>query len=314
MNKTAFIFPGQGSQNQGMGHDIYMADEEAKSFFIKAEEIVKRPLRHFIFGERSDQLHLTINTQPTVFLVDFIYYDYLKKNGLEPFAVAGHSLGELVALVASDVIDFETGIFLIGKRADLMHEAAMKNPGSMLAVIGLDQSQVDKVCDEIDHLEVANYNSPGQVVVSGTSEAIESSENRFKDMGAKMVVKLAVSGGFHSSLMKEAEKKFLKILNQVEFKRPSRILVQNLTGSAETEPEIIKDNLARQISSPVKWVSCIQYMTNKLGIESLLEIGPSNVLTKLAKRINKDVEIYNANSLQSSKDILRKFGAGGNYA
>ncbi len=304
MKKLSFVFPGQGSQKPSMGQDIYESNGEVKKIFQKAEEILNRPLLSLIYGENREELNQTINTQPAVFLIDYLYFKYLEKNDLKPFAVAGHSLGEFAALVASEVIDWEEGIYLVGKRATFMEEAARKNPGGMLAIIGLDKNLLTEASQEIDGLEIANYNSPGQIVLSGTESAIKKAEDVFKRNGAKRVIKLQVSGGFHSTLMKKAEERFRNELKSIEFNKPTIPLVQNFTGKQESDPDLIKENLAKQISSPVKWIDCCQTLADELGAETWIEVGPGNVLTNLIKQILNNVEIYSANSLKSSQNII----------
>lgn len=290
----AYVFPGQGSQYPGMAKDLYDKFDIAKNMFKKAEEILGFSISQYMFSGTEDDLKQTKITQPAIFLHSIIIVNLLEN--FNPSMVAGHSLGELTALVAAQCINFEEGIYLVAKRAEAMQKACEQNPSTMAAVLGLSDEIVEKICKEIDNVVPANYNCPGQLVVSGTHEAIDKAIEKFIEAGAKRAIKLAVGGAFHSPLMEIARNEFEKAVDEITFKKPICPIYQNVSAKAETDPTIIKNNLKLQLTSPVKWTQSIIQMIND-GAKEFIEIGPGKVLQGLIKKIDSNVEVSGISSL-----------------
>lgn len=298
IDKTVFMFPGQGSQKVGMGKDLAENYKIAKSTFEEADDILKMKISELCFSGDEEKLKQTKYTQLAVFTVSLAIFRVLQENEITPSAVAGHSLGEYSALVASDVLSFVDALELIQKRAYLMKEAAEKNPGGMVAVLGLDSEQIEEVCHQASSvctINVANYNCPGQIVISGEFEALELATELAEKMGAKRCIPLAVSGAFHSELMLPAEDGMKEAVTDVEFNSPEVKFVQNVTGDYVCSPEIIRQNLVSQITSSVKWESSMSRLISD-GFSLFVEVGPGKVLSGLLRRINQkrvqDIQIY----------------------
>lgn len=290
----AYVFPGQGSQYPGMAKDLYEKYDIAKNMFKKAEEILGFDISQYMFTGTEDDLKQTKITQPAIFLHSVILVELFKD--FNPSMVAGHSLGELSALVAAKCLNFEEGIYLVAKRAEAMQKACEQNPSTMAAVLGLQDEVVENICKEIDNVVPANYNCPGQLVVSGTHEAIEIAIEKFIAKGAKRAIKLAVGGAFHSPLMEIAKNEFEKAVDEITFKKPICPIYQNVSAKAETDPEIIKHNLKLQLTSPVKWTQTIKQMIND-GAKEFIEIGPGRVLQGLIKKIDNNIEVSGISTL-----------------
>ena len=288
--KTAFIFPGQGSQKVGMGRDVYKNTEIGKSYLNKADEIMEYDLSSIIFNGPENKLKETRFTQPALFTVSVILGRLLVDRGSKPDFVAGHSLGEFSALTIANSFDFETGLKLVQCRANAMYEAGKTLPGTMGAVIGLSTEKVQSICDDITKngsvVSPANFNAPGQVVISGDIDSVQLCMSNAKECGAKMTVELNVSGAFHSSLMKPARDKLAETLNSIEIKDADFPIFSNVTAQPTTDKSEIKSNLLRQLEHPVLWSETIENMIS-YGTTRFLEIGPGNVLTGLNRRINK---------------------------
>ncbi len=257
--KKAFVFPGQGSQFVGMGQDLYKNREGAKKLFKKGNEILDFSITDIMFNGKEEDLKQTKVTQPSIFLVSVI--DALTRKDFLPGAVAGHSLGEFSALAAARVLEFESGLELVKTRADAMQKACDKVPGSMAAILGLSNEQIVEGCSKCKHLVVpANYNTIGQVVISGTTEGVDEAIVVFNEMGAKRAIKLNVGGAFHSPLMKPAELELAEKINLTHFNNPVCPIYQNVTAKNHTDIHEIKDNLLKQLTSPVKWTQTIMQM------------------------------------------------------
>ena len=281
--KAAYIFPGQGSQFSGMGKDLYDSSAQAKALFQKADEILGFDISEIMFGGTDEQLKETKVTQPAVFLHSVI--SALCLPDFKPDMTAGHSLGEFSALAAAGAIEFEDALRLVAIRAQQMQLCCDKVPGTMAAIIGLEDKVVEDICAKAEGLVIpANYNCDGQVVISGEKAAVEAACAQFLEAGAKRALPLSVSGAFHSPLMEPARAKLGEAIEATAFKAPSCPVYQNVTAKAETDPQVIKDNLLKQLTSPVRWTQTIRNMRAD-GAEEFIELGPGNVLQGLLRRI-----------------------------
>jgi [acyl-carrier-protein] S-malonyltransferase len=289
----AYIFPGQGAQFTGMGKDLYEKSTLAKEMFETANKIIGFRITDLMFAGSDEDLKQTKVTQPAIFLHSTILAAVLGKL-FNPDMVAGHSLGEFSALVANKTLSFEDGLLLVSKRASAMQKACELTPSTMAAILGLDDSIVIDVCSSIDEIVVpANFNSPGQIVISGSNEGIDKAIEILKMKGAKRALKLAVGGAFHSPLMEPAKLELEAAIKSTVFSKPFCPVYQNVNGSPSTDPEVIKFNLALQLTSPVRWTQSVLYMLSD-GASTFIEVGPGNVLQGLVKKINKEVLIESA--------------------
>jgi [acyl-carrier-protein] S-malonyltransferase len=293
MNKHAYIFPGQGSQFSGMGKNLYETNAQAKKLFEQANDILGFRISDIMFTGADDALRQTKVTQPAVFLHSVIAFKML--NDAKPDMVAGHSLGEFSALVANNVLSFEDALKLVSIRAQAMQKACEINPSTMAAVLGLADDKVEEICaaveNELGHGQVvvaANYNCPGQLVISGTAEAIDIACMRMKEAGAKRALLLPVGGAFHSSLMQPAKEELTEAINAANFNEASCPVYQNVVAMAVTDASSIKNNLIAQLTGAVRWTQSVQAMITD-GATEFTEVGPGKVLQGLVNKISNEV-------------------------
>ena len=293
MSKKAYVFPGQGAQFVGMGKDLYENSPLAKSMFEKANEILGFRITDLMFAGADEDLRQTKVTQPAIFLHSVILAATLGDN-FQPDMVAGHSLGEFSALVASKALSFEDGLVLVSKRAMAMQKACEKEPSTMAAILGLDDNIVEEICKSIDEIVVpANYNSPGQLVISGSMKGIEVACEKLKAAGARRALPLKVGGAFHSPLMEPARIELADAITQTVFNTPVCPIYQNATAERVTDPGKIKENLVAQLTAPVLWTQLTRNMISD-GATTFIEVGPGNVLQGLIQKIGKDVSVSGA--------------------
>jgi [acyl-carrier-protein] S-malonyltransferase len=291
--KKAYVFPGQGAQFVGMGKDLYDNSPKGREMFERANDILGFRITDLMFSGTDEDLRQTKVTQPAIFLHSVILAATLGEK-FTPDMVAGHSLGEFSALVAANALSFEDGLVLVSKRAMAMQKACEAEPSTMAAIIGLDDSIVEDICRDINEIVVpANYNSPGQLVISGSMKGIEIACEKIKAAGAKRALPLKVGGAFHSPLMEPARIELAQAINETSFSSPICPIYQNVSAKSVTEPEMIKNNLISQLTSPVMWT---QIMINMIadGATTFVEVGPGTVLQGLVKKVNNDIEAYSA--------------------
>lgn len=289
----AYIFPGQGAQFTGMGLDLYNNSQMANELFEKANEILGFRITDIMFEGTADQLKQTNVTQPAIFLHSVILAKVLG-NSFQPEMVAGHSLGEISALVAAGVLSFEDGLQLVSKRAEAMQKACEIMPSTMAAVLGLDDKIVEEVCDAVDGVVVAaNYNCPGQLVISGEVSAIEITCELLKEKGARRALVLPVGGAFHSPMMEPAREELAAAIKATKFNEPTCRVYQNVPAKAITTALEIKENLIKQLTAPVKWTQSIKSMIADGGTQ-FIEVGPGKVLQGLMRKIDRSVEATGA--------------------
>lgn len=285
----AFLFPGQGAQFPGMGKDLYEASKEAEKLFHQANDILGFKITEIMFGEDADALKQTQVTQPAIFLHSVILSSVMG-NSFAPDCVAGHSLGEFSALVAAQALSFESGLKLVHQRALAMQDACDEVPGTMAAVLGLDDQIIEEVCAKIPGIVVAaNYNCPGQLVISGEKEAIALACEAMKEAGAKRALPLPVGGAFHSPLMEPAKTKLAQAIENTNIQNPICPVYQNVVATGVSDAATIKANLIAQLTAPVRWTQSVQQMLSD-GAVSFVEVGPGKVLQGLVKKIDRSAE------------------------
>ena len=284
----AFVFPGQGAQFAGMGKDLYESSKLAKDMFQRANKILNFDITDIMFGTDSEALKETKITQPAIFLHSVILAKSIKEK-FNPNFVGGHSLGEFSALVAADFLTFEDGLILVQRRANAMQKACEENPSTMAAIIGLENIIVENICKEIDEVVVpANYNCPGQLVISGSFKGIELACDKLTEAGARRALKLAVGGAFHSPLMQTAKKELENAIKETNFSKGVCPIFQNFSGLSFSDTSLIKQNLIDQLTGAVKWTQSMENML-KVGVTEVVEVGPGKVLQGLFKKINREI-------------------------
>ncbi|HCU44646.1 MULTISPECIES: ACP S-malonyltransferase [Sphingobacterium] len=287
--KTAYVFPGQGAQFVGMGQDLYNLNDETKALFEKANDILGFRITDIMFTGTDDQLKQTNVTQPAIFLHSVILAKALGDQ-FKPDMVAGHSLGEFSALVSAGALSFEDGLKLVSQRANAMQRACELEPSTMAAILGLEDAVVEEICSKVDDVVVAaNYNCPGQLVISGSISGVDKACALLTEAGAKRALKLNVGGAFHSPLMEPAKVELQAAIEAVEIKTPICPIYQNVDASSYTDAETIKKNLIAQLTGAVRWTQTVQNMLHD-GAEAFVEVGPGNVLQGLVKKVNRQVQ------------------------
>tara|TARA_B100000965_G_scaffold248191_1_gene208490 strand:- start:1169 stop:2050 length:882 start_codon:yes stop_codon:yes gene_type:complete len=289
----AFVFPGQGAQFPGMGKDLFEASSLAKEMFHQANEILKFNITDIMFGENAEALKQTKVTQPAIFIHSVILSRLIREK-LKPDFVAGHSLGEFSALVAAGYINFSDGLRLVQRRANAMQKSCEENPSTMAAILGLENNIVEKICNNIDHIVVpANYNCPGQLVISGSFEGIDLACEKLTEAGARRAIKLQVGGAFHSPLMESAKKELEEAIKETKIMDGECPIFQNFTAKSTNDKDLIKRNLINQLTGPVRWTQIMENMI-KSQLSEVIEVGPGKVLQGLFKKINRELPTQSA--------------------
>jgi len=308
--KTAFVFPGQGSQYVGMGKDLWENFDQVKRLYEEASETLGYDVKELSFNGPQEELSKTFRTQPCILTASIAAYKVLSSQGVTAYVMAGHSLGEYSALVAAGVISFKDAVLLTEKRGMFMQEAVPEGQGLMAAIIGLDRQKVDDICLSVEtgYVSPANYNSPGQIVIAGEKQAVEDAMKMAKHAGAKRVLALAVSAPSHCTLMVEASNRLAELLNTLEIKNPDVPIVNNADAIFLTSAERIKTSLVNQLNSPLLWEDSVRNMV-ETGIDTFIEVGPGKVLSGLIKRIEPSVKLYNVEDSASLKRTLEELKA-----
>jgi len=304
LSRVAYVFPGQGAQSTGMGLDLYNSYRSAKEVFDEADAYLGIPLSRLCFEGPDDELTKTHNVQPAILVVSIACLKALKEAAITDFPspsfVAGHSLGEYTALFAADVLSLADAVLLVRERGRLMYEAGLKNPGSMLALIGIDEETVKDICFH-SGAEISNINCPGQIVISGATQALAEANRLARTKGVRVIIPLKVSGAFHSALMEPVIAEFSEIVSSFSFYPPAIPVVSNVTAQPLTNVDSIKEELVKQLRNCIQWQGSVEYMVRK-GVYAFYEIGPGRVLSGLLRRINSEIQIFN---ISGTEDMAR---------
>ena len=310
LSKVAYVFPGQGSQSTGMGLDLYDSYPSAKAVFDEADASLGFPLSRICFEGPDEELTKTHNVQPAILAVSIACLKAIGEDAIvnipSPTFVAGHSLGEYTALVAAGALGLADAVLLVRERGRLMYEAGLKNPGSMLAVIGLDEETVKDISLH-SGTEISNINCPGQIVISGATQALAEADKLARARGARVLIPLKVSGAFHSALMEPVIAEFSKIVSNVRFQPPSIPVISNVTARPLTDADSIKEELVKQLRNCIQWQGSVEYMAHS-GVTIFYEIGPGRVLSGLIRRINSELQTFNISGVEDIAHLVYKEG------
>jgi [acyl-carrier-protein] S-malonyltransferase len=311
LSKVAYVFPGQGSQSTGMGLDLYDSYPSAKAVFDEADASLGFPLSRICFEGPDEELTKTHNVQPAILAVSIACLKAIGEDAIvnfpSPTFVAGHSLGEYTALVAAGALGLADAVLLVRERGRLMYEAGLKNPGSMLAVIGLDEETVKDISLH-SGTEISNINCPGQIVISGATQALAEADKLARARGARVLIPLKVSGAFHSALMEPVIAEFSKIVSNVRFQPPSIPVISNVTARPLTDADSIKEELVKQLRNCIQWQGSVEYMVHS-GVTIFYEIGPGRVLSGLIRRINSELQTFNISGVEDIAHLACKESA-----
>ncbi len=305
MTKIGVIFPGQGSQKVGMGEDLLNNDPMTQELFNKAQEILGYDIKKLCLEGPQEDLTLTKNAQPAIFLVSYALFKCLESKGFSPTLIAGHSLGELTAYAAAKVMSFEDTLNVIKKRGEEMNQAASNTVSGMAAIMGKSPEDIEKILINYKSAPVviANYNCPGQIVISGEKQGLEKACADLKDNGAK-VIPLPVSGAFHSPIMTAASESLETYLKNLELSEATRPILLNRTAAQESDPNNLKENISKQVISSVRWIETIESMSKEVDL--IIECGPGRVLSGLVKKINRDIQLKTVNSLEALNELVKE--------
>lgn len=307
MSKIAFIFPGQGAQYCGMGKDFYEQTETGRKVFDRASELLDFSVPELCFTE-NDRLNITEYTQAAMVTTSIAMMDVLKEHGVKPDVTAGLSLGEYCALAAASVMSEEDAITTVRQRGILMQEAVPAGIGAMAAILALDAQKIEEVLGGIENVQIANYNCPGQIVISGKKEAVEKANEALLAAGAKRAIMLNVSGPFHSDMLQGAGEKLGAVLEDVMISKPAIPYVANVTASYVTEAGQVKPLLEKQVSSSVRWQQSVETMIAD-GVDTFIEIGPGRTLAGFMKKINRDVKVFNIEKLEDVENVVGRLNS-----
>lgn len=311
MTKIAFIFPGQGSQQVGMGQELVQNSKESMAFYEKCDEVLQYTLSNLMLNGPAEELTLTYNAQPALLTTGVMVAQRLMDAGVKPDYTAGHSLGEYSAFVTSGAISFEDAVLTVHKRGLFMNEAVPAGEGAMAAILGLDAANLKAVCDQItaegDVVQLANLNCPGQIVISGTKAGVDKASVAAKEAGAKRAIPLVVSGPFHSELMREAAVKLQEVIDSIVVKAPHTPIISNVEAELLQDPAAIRNEMIEQVYSPVLWEDDVRKLL-ELGVTTFIECGPGKVLSGLVKKVDRSVKTYCVYDEASLQEVIEAIG------